>query len=75
MKRLAPGQRRLLLGLNEAGDVGGVFDRWLRVVANGEVLTSAGATTVVSAFRYGWIKMDNGRVKITRAGAKRLLAG
>lgn len=64
---LAPGQIKLLRGLRDAGG-SGVFDRWVRVVAGGEVLTTSGSTTALTAFRYWWIRMADGRVEITPAG-------
>lgn len=76
-RSLAPGQMRLLRGLIEAGGHG-VFDRWVRVVAGGKVLTSAGSTVALTAFRYGWIEMrfkDDSRVWITNKGRRAAESG
>lgn len=64
---LSPAQRRLLGGLLEAGG-SGVFDRYVRIVAAGEALTTHGSTTPLTAFRDGYIAMDGKRVVLTEAG-------
>ena len=66
--KMTNAQKRLLNGLREAGNHGGIFDRWVRVVANGEILTPSGSSAALTAFRYGLVKMDGERIRITDLG-------
>lgn len=66
-KKLTIPQKRLLSGLIEAYG-SGIFDRWIRIIAGGEVITSPSSAAIVTAFRKGWIAMDGDRVRITAAG-------
>lgn len=76
MLKLTDAQKRLLLGLHRAGPIGGVFDRYVRVVANGEVLTTHGSTTALNAFRRRYIEMkgsgDEDRVVLSYRGQRLL---
>lgn len=58
-------QRRLLEGLDPDG---GIFDRYLRIVAKGEIVASQGSNAPLVLFRDGLIEVDNQRVILTEMG-------
>jgi len=64
---LTPAMKRLLIGLCQS-EHGGIFDRWVRIVASGKILTQSGSTTALTAFRRGLVYMDGDRVRLTAKG-------
>lgn len=69
---ITDGMRRLLEALYQSEY--GVFDRWVRIVVAGEVVTHAGSTVALTAFRYSFIQMHCGtdHVELTTHGLKYL---
>ncbi len=67
--KLTPAQLRVLVGLTPAG---GTFDRWVRIVAGGEVLSAAGSTVALTLFRRGLIEMIAERVEVSALGVAAL---
>ena len=61
---------RLLRGLDPHG---GVFDRHIRIIGGGEILSGHGSPTPLTCFRDGLIRMNGQRVELTVKGLALLI--